>query len=1383
MKKIILILAIILSVFGVLIIASPTLLKLTGFDEPIKRYLISKLTDSTDHQIDIQRLSIGLNTIDITNATFVSGDEKFKILIEKIRFGFNFWELFSHPLQPYKTVSSITLYRPRLIIRQNETDIVAEKSNLPDSVNFEEKLIREISALHSIKSILIREGRLIWKTKQGEYIAYAQNLDGWLRTEDFNNIRIEATGNLLSATDDNFKLTSLVNLEEKKIRTKLELLDYQINNSLLPHFTNEIYVAMGVLDGELIFDNSGFSLDSLVVNGNLNVQNLNFTLDNNEFHNVNFKIDIKNNHLIANGGKGLLFDAPFLFKTEIQNLTDPTFSGTLNISNLAIKNFEKYIETPQFNGSRFNLDINYSLSANDQQADVTLASKSITFLKTPISEFKAQLKILKDKIEIQKVSWRSADLEFSTKGNYDFSQEMLNISLRGRDDLGEHMIFDRLSKKEQNLSLDLSLDIAQKKAMGSWSYSIAGDKDTLLYVGGDLVGTDESLVLRLLRSNDANLRASFRIDDYLSAPVISVAELRNFPFERFTSEPFVHDLLNRFGTDIKLSGSINNLKGNISVVDQQSANTIFQLNTSIGNLLKAHRQISGDIELRQLTGGFDFDLSSDFLGGSFEFPEGINGELYLDLTKDEQLSGRINITDFNVIQAFTDSKFKDDFRLQGSINGNVEISGTFSDPKFHAHLYGDKFVFNEIGYYQTEVNLFADKTKISLDDINITLNNVSILQGEAALSVLNNQINGYLYGSEIDVEQMLATFIDEKSSISGTGSYSMRLSGTVLSPQIDASVHLNDGSIGEIGFDSLNVTLRDNVIDDGNVYDYTDHRIFLENFYLARQGQYHLNSVGTFPLNSADEINVALKFDGDLLGLLHYWQPFFEDGASLCDVSLKITGTPDNLKFESGRIQIERGELWLKNVVRHIQNINGTIELKDGTNEVNIINLKASVGQDTLTLNSVRDIVTSSKRKLEDWYFKGIDLNFGILKMETTGKGVELNIPGLMYPADRGQLEVSGKSDGEYFYFAGPVRHPLAYGVVTVYNARLTFPFLIESDEHSEPSTVVQFLSNMEWDIHVKSGEDVLYTRDIPAYIDNVHAELFVDESSVGLDFSGILNKDNLRAAGNLTSTRGSLEYLDQNFRVDRFTVDFTKYDIFPDVSGRAWTAIRDTVGDIPKTIYLQLYVVDPETGQEQQRGSWEDFKFKLVSYDNNVGETQEQVLGYLGYSVDNIKEKATSVGGAVTERFLIRPLLRPIERALERSLGMDLVRFNSSIAKNLFYSSLGAQNDLQNGSSYINPFSTSAPYLFLMQSSEVTVGKYLTQNLYLSYTGQLVSVYDQSETGFDMNHSVGIEYRFLRNVLLEIEYDRELMGYYQVLKERQYLEDFKIRLRHSFSF
>ena len=87
------------------------------------------------------------------------------------------------------------------------------------------------------------------------------------------------------------------------------------------------------------------------------------------------------------------------------------------------------------------------------------------------------------------------------------------------------------------------------------------------------------------------------------------------------------------------------------------------------------------------------------------------------------------------------------------------------------------------------------------------------------------------------------------------------------------------------------------------------------------------------------------------------------------------------------------------------------------------------------------------------------------------------------------------------------------------------------------------------------------------------------------------------------------------------------------------------------------------------------------------------------------------------------------------------------------------------------------------MQSSDITFGKYLSKDLFLTYTGQLVSVYNQDEPELNINHSFGIEYRFLRNVLVEFEYDRELMRYYRLTNEKQYMDDFKIRLRHSFTF
>jgi hypothetical protein len=190
-----------------------------------------------------------------------------------------------------------------------------------------------------------------------------------------------------------------------------------------------------------------------------------------------------------------------------------------------------------------------------------------------------------------------------------------------------------------------------------------------------------------------------------------------------------------------------------------------------------------------------------------------------------------------------------------------------------------------------------------------------------------------------------------------------------------------------------------------------------------------------------------------------------------------------------------------------------------------------------------------------------------------------------------------------------------------------------------------------------------------------------------------------------------------------------------------------------------------------------------LVSADPTIGETQEQVLAYLGYSVKNIQNKATDVGGAVTENYLIRPLLRPIERSLERYLGFDLVRFNSNIARNIFHVSLGHTPGADKLKSSPYNINTNIPYLFLFESSEITVGKYISRDLYLTYTGQLVATAVNQESYFNINHSFGLEYRFFKNILLELEYDREILNYYQDYSNKPYLEDFKVRLRHSFSF
>jgi hypothetical protein len=818
-------------------------------------------------------------------------------------------------------------------------------------------------------------------------------------------------------------------------------------------------------------------------------------------------------------------------------------------------------------------------------------------------------------------------------------------------------------------------------------------------------------------------------------------------------------------------------------VPEKATGSPLKFSTRINLRAGSFPQVRGTFNVGKLPGIFDISYQQDKLMLSVESDTGLSGTAAVDFGQMQKLEGNLAIQNLAINQFHNLPGFSALDQFTGTITGNLSVSGTLPKPEMYFRLVSDKNVFNENGYYQAGVSgQFKDQI-VQLDSLHFSLNNNPLLEGAVRLDYQRNILSGELSGRSIDVEKLSATFFPRQYRMAGTGQINVHLSGTTDKPVLRTSAKISHGLIGKYPFNELSFSLTDRIISDENLLNPKNHEIVVDYFRASQQGLYHLNSHGTIPLDLNRPFDITLRGDGDLFYFLPDVAPFFIDGTCFSEFQIRVSGNQDDVRFLNGEFNISRGELWLKDVAPHITDISGTLRLQTNSNKVDFENFSAMVEENTLHISTVRNIVTAGREKLQPWYFKGLDLDFGVLRLQTSAGGVKVHIPGLMPGNETGKLYLTGREEGESFYFAGPTDHPRLRGTVTLYDTRITYP-MIEDRKISPNDPVIKFLRDINWDLMVRSGENVRYMRDIPAYFDKVETELFVDELSPGLALTGIISQDKFRPFGQLSSSRGRLEYLDQSFRLDYFSVEFDKSSLYPDVSGQAWTTIRDSVGSISKTIYLKLFVFDETTGQELSQGDWTNFKFKLVSSDPQIGESQELVLAYMGYSVQNLSEKATSVGGAVTEKYLIRPLLRPIERAIERNLNLDLVRFNSSIARNLFYSSLVNKNYGKSHSlNYIQPFSSTAPYLLLMQSSELTLGKYLSPNVYLTYTGQLVSVYDENTNNFDFNHSVGLEYRFFRNVLIELEYDRELLGFYNQDNQKQYLEDFKIRLRHSFTF
>lgn len=1378
MKKLIKFILIFVILIILFLIDVPYILSVFSLDEKVKSYIVDNINSETEKVISIEDVRIGVWTVEANDIKIISSTQSSQFVIKNVKFSYNILKLLLEPSAPQNAINEISLIEPKLILKQGSSNsIIADELNTnSDSIRI--NYINKITEFTGIDMIHLKNAKIIFKKESGELLVLADKLNGWLNSNEKNknNITLTAEGSVLYGID-NFKLFFDINLEEHSFAGRIELVNYNVKNSKFLIYESDLLVNKGNLDGRLYVSSNSFNLDSLKFNGYLNIAQLNAVYYSSEINNFNAKIIAENNDLFVNDCNGFFNNSEFTINSKVNYILNPTISGTINSQKFKLSSLEPFLETNGFNGSTINLKADFKVAENDTFINMSAISNNIKYNEENFDKLDIKLTYDNSLITVNKFKLNYYDYNIQSQGKVNINRGNYTYSLKADRKFGSHLFFDKLTNKSQNATLNISGNYIKKTVDGKWQYSIYNKVDTLVIIDG-IVKLDNELFTFSKNSNYENdFIFSLQLSNIFSSPQINYGYIENIPFYQLSSKSWIKSIFKDFSFEGILVGPFNSLNTELKFSSQNAIGAELVVTTKIDNILKKEKTISGYWEINEFKGNAKFTLGEEYLVGTIKSGNHIFGEIDINLNRNNQLSSNVNLDNFDIAMFFNN----EEKNRYGTISGTVNAKGSLDNPVVDANLIGDRFVFNDIGYYKFDTQFTLTDSVLGLNSIDVSLNNSPILNGEAVANLTDKDIIAKAKGSNIDADYIFKSIFGDKYKITGQADYEFQMSGSYKSPNISASIDFAKGELDEIPYDNLHIELSDSITNNAQFFDYKNHLINIRNFSLIKSGQYHFESKGTFPLYANGNIDLDLDFNGDFFSLIPYWSDFFIDGASFTSVDLKLSGTPENPRIEKGIVQIERGELWLADVADHINQLNGKIEISPGSNKVNIIDLRASIDGNELIINTVHNIKTNDGIILKPWYFKNLNLDFGILTLATTANGVELHIPSLMTKNEDGFIKLAGKEKNEKFYFAGPVKHPVVRGSVILNKSRITYPF--PPKKSKEKDSTEEFLENINWNLIVRAGTDLIYEREIDAFLGEVNTELYVNPGGKGLTFTGTINKNTFKANGNMLSERGRLDYLDLNFRVESFGVEFNEYNQQPRVTGRAWTVVRDSVGAIPKTIYLELYAVDSETGQEIQSARWEDFRFKLVSADPTVGETQEQVLAYLGYSVDNIQKKATDVGGAVTENYLIRPLLRPIERSLERYLGFDLVRFNSNIAKNIFQVSLGSIPGFNNSKSYLYDLNTNSPYLLLFQSSEVTVGKYLSQDLYLTYTGQLVATAFEQSNEFNFNHSVGLEYRFFKNILLEFEYDREMLNYFSTFTDKPYYDDFKIRLRHSFSF
>jgi len=1370
-KLLYIILSFIILLFGILL-GTPYLLSVFNLDKKLVDYVADRLSKDDQSILNVNDIEIAFGRILLHKVEYRSEGARVDFQIEGLQFDYNLFVLITHLDEPQRAIDKVYLVDPTVVFKSSAPDSLPPP---PEADTAKTNLLALLTQFDNIDRVHLKNGSILYKRIEGDSVVLAKNLNGWIDSRDFQSVSLSLDGDIFYGSSANLQMFCQVDLTDEHFFIQLDLQDYDLRHAPLAKFNKHLQIIDGNITSKLDIKSNGFNIDSVTVNGYIALSNTVMDVFGTKFKNVDMYARIANNRVVLNDGRAELKNSSFAITAVIENLLQPEITGEIRTDRLETSTLMEYFKLEGFQENYISVLGKFTLSPTILRASADLKAPLIVFNDQVVRDLEARIVLENDQLNWDYYTFRLFDINIEGNSRIDLSNGAFFTRWQTRRKFSDHYFFDKISGSVESAVIEIKGNYAQQITDGHWDYRLVNDADTLLCVNGTLQLVDDVFNFSNERTKDNDFLISLQIADIYNNPTINYGYIENLPFGRLTSRPWVSEMISKYSVDGILIGSFKDLNAQISIIDLADPERQFAVTANITNLLEDEKNASGNIRFNKFSGDYRVAVGDNYLKGSISSNHSLRGSIEILPERHEPLNASVQFDHFEINKMLTDTTLSG----YGEINGQITIGGDIDNPKLVAELKGDRFIINDMGYYSFDLSMDADTSMIHIDTVKIALNNANILDGSLRLNQHNKEISAVFNGSEIDADYLMQTLFDRKGLLSGKAGYNFAFEGSMLAPKFSGSLTLENGIIEQIPFDKIQIQLEDSIAPGGQFLDLNNHYLQISDFVALKAGQYHLEGKGNLPLYEEGNIDLAFQFDGDLLWLIPKWDHFFIDGASFTTIHLGIAGTPRRPLITEGLLEMERGELWLKDVANHIENINAKIYLEKNTNFIVIDHVKGEIDKRKLLITNEKSVTTIDGKTLAPWFFKDINLNFGVLALETGKEGVELMIPALMTDGESGLIAVSGKGGGQKFYLAGPVGAPHAWGEVKISNSRITFPF--PPGDGSEPSNAIKFLRNIDWDVHAVAGTDLQYVRNIPSFFGDVNTELNIDPSSEGLVFRGIIENETLRPEGRLISSRGRIEYLDLNFRVENFGFILNSGEAEPEVYGRAWTSVRDSLGASPKTIYLDLYAIDEATGAETRRARWEDFRFRLVSADPAVGESQEQVLAYLGYSVENVQDKAKQVGGAVTDNYLIRPLLRPLERGLERYLGFDFVRVNPRLTENLLSATdpsrtrfgLGSQN-------FSNSF---MPYAFLIQSSEFTVGKYLTQDLYLSYTGQLVASANEKQNNFNLNHSVGLEYRFLKNLLFEFEYDRESLQLYNLYNEKSYQEDFKVRFRYSFSF
>jgi len=648
------------------------------------------------------------------------------------------------------------------------------------------------------------------------------------------------------------------------------------------------------------------------------------------------------------------------------------------------------------------------------------------------------------------------------------------------------------------------------------------------------------------------------------------------------------------------------------------------------------------------------------------------------------------------------------------------------------------------GYYKYINKLYCDAEYCYKDNKHIVRNlelssSENIIAKSDSFVISNDTLYGIITGNGVDAYYLPAAYDWLEDKIEGTFSYKMKLDGDFKHPYLKWELQGVNGDFWFFYFDALKL----NII-------YNNFTFYFNDIVLEKDKNYKITGDGlvanVFYKREDWYKNYDYKFNFNMEGknvlyiLPRLLPSIFKKSNAEGKLSLSFAGISDSMWFEEIKGYIKNGTLYPTMVVDKITNINGIITFDKYNNFIKFIDFTGRINNGNILIYNTYSVDTTNAylKNIPPFYIdlEPLKTRLGYFFIKTDW--IEVNIPSLMQSYKKCFIKLSSSYNLPNFLVGGP--YPEANIVGKIYAKDMEFFYPPEPDETSEQNTL---LDSLNYNLKLIATKNVWFRT--------TFASIKIEDNSI-LELKGKFIDSTLTLNGTINFPEGTINYMNKEFTLEQASLEFSGSDVLTTITGKAYHNYFDIEKGKEVRLEIRPYFVDPLSGRPVSRGKIENIRWKLISNEwtglehTNIAEKILSSSDYKQYAKDFV------IGSM--DNLFIQEYLQYLETNIKKTLPfVDFLRINPSILGNIFQQQ-NEENNTYDKSSF-SPTTWS-----LLSNSRITIGKYLTNRWYITYTGTLLSkrLNYNNDYSLDMRHQFNLQFRFYKALSFNLQflYDTE---------------------------